>query len=153
MPVPRKRLTTQKLASLPPELPLAQNKPKSIANPDYYSAAQLIENKATSQKSIANFCAFPLLPFQIFRVSTKRQINRHTVLLEITVTHGKQTTSPFLIATKNRVSRTLSGFHQSPLTNYMSCQTLNPAPNPLTPCLPAIVRAIPFHPIAPKEHA
>jgi hypothetical protein len=128
MSAPRKRLTTQKLARHAPAIPLAPKHPKSIATPENHRASQVIENKATSQKSIATFCALRLVHLQTFPVSRNRQINRHTFLLAIAVTHGKQKTSPFLIDTRSAFLEASS-------------------------CLSATLHAIPFHAITLKERA
>jgi hypothetical protein len=101
MIAPRKRFTTQTSGSRPLPTPLAPKHPKSIANPNQPCASQLIENKSTSQKSIANFRALPPRTFELPSAKNHRQINRHTFLLEIPVTHTKQRTAQILIATRN----------------------------------------------------
>jgi hypothetical protein len=131
MPAPRKRLTTLKLASQPPALPRAQNNPKSITNPNYQRNPQLVENKATSQKSIPISYALPSLglffPTPHALDPTPPQINRHTFLLEIAVTLCNQRTSPFLIATKTKVSpaRQKAFSSHSPLaTRHFFCNSV-----------------------------
>lgn len=123
MIAPRKRFTTKELASRPAIPPRAQNNPESIGNPNQHLAAQLIENKSTSPKSIGSFLALraplcggrmghalpmPRIAFHTPHTQnpTSFEINRHTLLLEIAVSYRKQRPEQKLIATRTGVSFT-----------------------------------------------
>ena len=114
-----------KKASKPPGDPPAR--PKQSTNQSetqiIHLAAQLVENKSTSPKSIGSFLALraplcggrmghalpmPRIAFHTPHTQnpTSFEINRHTLLLEIAVSYRKQRPEQKLIATRTGVSFT-----------------------------------------------
>ena len=131
MPSPRKRLTTQKSATRSPIPARAQNQPKSIGNSNHHRASQRVENKPTSQKSIGNSRTlasfYTALPTSHPQNPTPSQINRHTLLLEIAVSHRKQRPHQILIATKTAVSRPrhrVTSSHSPLATRHFFCNSV-----------------------------
>jgi hypothetical protein len=136
MLAPRKRFTTKKLAPRH-SIPLrSQNSRKSIANPNQPRAPQLIENKTTSQKSIANFLALLVLTQEgraprcggrmglVLRLilhrspsaRKHRQINRNIDLIEPLVSRCKQRTQTKI---NRNISATLSSRQRATFRSHL----------------------------------